>query len=289
MFSHCGVLYVVLKWPRLNWIHERRQVCWPGLHLQNQPSHPSSVVRASRTVAIAARTQLHNCSEATNEALNSVICSHIILSLLISVFRGTAIIKQVCTIVCAFVSESKILLCVCMCVCVCVCVSWNLPGPWDGIWCCCSTLLSVMHWCWWEEGMWGHFYWCTNAPTRFRNHNFLDRRQNVWEKETEKQTERQTMLLCFVHLRLHIFHTCTCVSTECSIQWPRNDVISAGLTLGEQCVLHNKKVLSCRNNVSFTEEILSLWLHGFVPLVSQTSAMLLDHITFFLAQTEVVL
>lgn len=63
------------------------------------------------------------------------------------------------------------------------------------------------------------------------------------------------------------------------------------MTLEEQCVLHSKSGF-CMNKVSFTTEILSLWLHGPVPPVSHSSQRInhlqscwLEH---FFAQTEVV-
>lgn len=43
MISHCGVLYVVPKWPHLNWIHEQRQaycLVFISIFIQSQSSHP---------------------------------------------------------------------------------------------------------------------------------------------------------------------------------------------------------------------------------------------------------
>lgn len=89
-----------------------------------------------------------------------------------------------------------------------------------------------------------------------------------WRGETEKQREIVKRPLCFLNLCLHTSHTCTC--TCVSSQWPCNEVISSHMTLGEHCVLHSKSDF-CMNNVSFTAEILSLWLHGHVPLLSHSS------------------
>ncbi len=94
--------------------------------------------------------------------------------------------------------------------------------------------------------------------------------------------------------------TCVCIfSTRAHVlvcphriysQWPCNEVISSLMTLGEQCVLHSKIAFSM-NNVSFTAEILSLWLHGHVPLVSHSFQRInhlqscwLEHTPFLLRQ-----
>lgn len=86
--------------------------------------------------------------------------------------------------------------------------------------------------------------------------------------EAEWDSDRCVLLTCVCIFSTRA-HALVCPHRIYS-QWPCNEVISSHMTLGEQCVLHSK-IAFCMNNVSFTAEILSLWLHGHVPLVSHSS------------------
>lgn len=101
-----------------------------------------------------------------------------------------------------------------------------------------------------------------------------------WDEggQIKKHGEIETTPLWIKYLCLHIFHTCTSVSTECTILWPCNKVIwSLSHTHThdpwEGNVLYSKSHF-CQDNTSFAAEFLSLWFWRHVPPVFRTSATL---------------
>lgn len=89
-FTYCSkkIAFKLDPWTKLN--------LSPGLHLQNQHSHASSVAGASRTV-IATLMQLHNCLEVLPERVSQL--SYLRTCYVIVFVHGTTINKQVLAIV----------------------------------------------------------------------------------------------------------------------------------------------------------------------------------------------